>query len=139
MKAMGEIFKKITVTAALASFVLIGAFSLPHFSMNMAMAEDGTMAMENCYMPGMAAICKMNAAEHIATWQKLFTVTVQQFSAELVMLMLALSLVVSRLILQILAPPHRHARPKDRYRYRDHIVDPIQYALSRGIIHPKVY
>lgn len=93
-------------------------------------------------MVGMATLCNMNALEHLSLWQSMFTaVRPDTVLLGLILAVCTLCAVwVRRLLLR-----DRHGLPSVTLRsYAQKrllfaSLDPVREALSRGILHPKIY
>lgn len=130
---------QILLSFAVAALLLVGA-GLPHFGMTTSMDMDGNMTMTDCYMPGMTAICSMTPLQHISEWQKIFTATAQQTTTAVLLLLLALSVVLSQFLVHLLVhKPKERSNPMLRYRYKEKVFDPLRLAFARGKIHSKSF
>ena len=130
-------YAKIIVVAALLAFLLFGSAGAMHFGMNMG--ANGKMAP--CPFSGEGAICTMNPLEHIAAWQSAFTTTVQN-ERDIVLLLIALTLLFTVGFWRELFTK-RDLCSLQRWhsvlREELNILDPLQEAFSRGILHSKAY
>lgn len=133
---------KYAVLIGVLSFFLIGFLGFSHTSM--AMGADGQTSSGNCFMPGMTeALCQMNPLEHIASWQSMFTAVPSQSDVVLLLLaLLALALsAISIRSYQSTSPPQAIVLQTLFLYYKRHIpiVHPLQEALRRGVLHPKIF
>ena len=126
----------ILLTIAMVGFVL-GTFGVPHLGMTMSMDTDGHMTMSNCLMPGMTAVCDMTPLEHIASWQSMFTISLFQYSSDLLLLLIAFA--ISWYLSYWLYKPIERLGFLSRYRYRETVFDSLRLAIAAGIIHSKAY
>lgn len=86
--------------AILFAFLSINFFALPAMTTH----HHNGMPMSNCpFMVGEVTLCEMNATDHIASWQAMFTILPVEFSYfALLLLALVLSMVWLR---QLFDPP----------------------------------
>lgn len=130
----------ILLASVIASFVLLGSFGPPHFSMAMTMDEHGTMEMSDCFMPGMTTLCQMDVFDHMTWWQSIFTSTpVQNLTVSLLLLMFAAGALLVW-IRHAHSPPRRiFTRLKPRYQNYIPAASPLQELFSNGILNPKLF
>ena len=128
------------ISEKLIVFVLISFISVSVLSIGMGM-EEGEMS--SCpFIAGHAAMCQMNAVEHIAQWQKTFlALRIQENLLALIIVLLAV------VVIPFAKPP---SRLKELTEYisrlfiyqRMHLVkvfDPLLLAFSDGILKPRIY
>ncbi len=133
---------KTLISTAVIVLFLAAAFGAPHLGMTMTMDEHGTMTMSDCYMPGMTAVCNMNALEHIASWQSAFASTLQEYGSTLLLLLLFAATAFMIVWVRQQYPPPRNLNV---YRYRARQTrsllppTPLQELFSSGILHPKLF
>lgn len=110
------------------------AFSTLHA---MPMGENGMMA--TCPLMGSpAAICQMNVAEHLSSWRALFA-PVPETLAFILLLVVA---GYSASVFYVNARPLLSNLIRSEQRTRNSSLSlflPLRLALSRGILHPKLY
>lgn len=99
------------------------------------MSMDGKMS--DCPYMGMSGYCTMDVSEHLAQWQQLFSITLEQlFSADLLPLLTLLLLVPFFIFLALRKRTHKFVF--QRWRALE-LFNPLKLAFARGIIHPKLY
>lgn len=137
---------KIFVQKSASFLVTLGIFSvlaacLFGTSSVFSMEMDAVGKMDGCIFTGETALCNMSVTEHISQWQNLFTA----IPHKAVELLLALSLAMAAFLL-IGHRPHlqdklRYAKERLYIKLRPalNIVNPLELALSRGILNPKIY
>ena len=95
--------------------------------------------MHACPFMDMPALCHMTPLQHLAQWQNTVT-AVQPLGAYALLLILALVLATRTSTTQIfLKRSHFQLPSRHRARTRFRILSPLQLALTRGIIHSKVF
>ena len=139
MKRIRINLPSLVITLAVVSILLMSTLGLSNFGKTKKMDADGHMTMSDCFMPGMTVLCNMSPLEHMTQWQHLFTALPIQLGALALLLLMALFLtgVVARLRLFLPSSPPIRSFHRDRYKYV--VFDPFRLAMSRGIIHPKVF
>jgi len=139
MRFQARTLSKILLCLALVAVLLMSAAGLPHLGMTMDTGEHGNTTMSDCYMPGMATLCKMNVFEHMAWWQSMFT-SIPAQNLMLVLLLLVVSAILSMRIVSILSPP-KESRRSFRFREIDYVplASPLQELFSSGILNPKLF
>ena len=100
------------------------------------MTSGGTMQQDCPYM-GETGYCNMNVSEHLASWQQLFSTTLEHFSA-LTLLSLLTLFVLTYFFVDLLVRKRSERPLFERWRSRE-LFDPLQLAFARGILHPKLY
>ena len=96
--------------------------------------------MSGCPLMAQAAtLCGMGRAEHIVLWQRLFN-AVPQRAVVLMLSFLALSVVLFRLRSSSVYPEAYQAQPQSYRRLALAFapLEPLRYAFSQGILHPKI-
>lgn len=137
---MVALFPKVTRTflvLALVALLFLGFLGIGHFGMT---GSGGQMS--NCPFMGMTAICQMSPLQHIAAWQRLFTISPTDPLTLLLLLLLALAATLSIASLWQIQkyPPDDYRRRRARSRVDTPIVfASLLEALSRGIIHPRIF
>ena len=129
----------ILLAFGIVTLLLVGASGLPHMGMNKSMDEHGNMAMSDCYMPGMTALCSMTPLEHVASQQSMFT-SIQTESLVLTLLLLVLFVASAAWMKQIHSPPAR--RGGTAFRRRSEYIPfatQLQELFSSGILNPKPF
>lgn len=121
----------------LAVFFFVGFLSIGHFGMNMD--QDGQMS--NCPIMGAETICQMNPLEHLAAWQSIFTVLPSKDTFNIITL-LFLSLIIFLSLRSSRCDDN--SPPVQSYNLFSRIEaliirNPLQEAISSGIIHPKSF
>ena len=120
---------------ALSMLLLFVAVSI--LGLGMSMMTDGQGHMANCpLMVGTASLCSMNIFEHLSRWQSIFT-TLVPTSLTLLLALSALSLIILRT-----GASSRFLFNNKRFILHQIIAgsfNPLRLALSRGILHPKIY
>ena len=125
---------------ALLGVLLVGATGLPHFGMAMSMDEHGNMAMSDCYMPGMATLCKMNVFDHLRWWQSMFT-SIPLRNVLFSLLLLLAAVVVASMWSRLAHSPPEKLQTRIRLREWDYIplASPLSELFSSGILNPKLF
>lgn len=107
-------------------------------------SADKQAATNNCFMPGMTeALCPMDALEHIAAWQNMFTAVPSQ-SEVLLLLFALLTLFLGAVFIHShhnLAPPKRLFKQVYFLYYKQHVpvARSLQELFSGGLLHPQLY
>ena len=126
---------RVVLSLGIFAFLAVGFLSLSHVGMGM----NGEMSMSECPFMSEMVICDMNALEHLAGWQSIFSS------------ILAPEIIVwSLILLAVIALPYWtrfFSPPKDtliRLRFaplhnRVPIPSIFQYLFSKGILHPKLF
>jgi type III secretory pathway component EscT len=99
------------------------------------MTSDGSM--QDCPYMGEVGYCNMNISEHLASWQQLFTSTLEH-SNPLALLPLLTLFVLAYFFVDLLVRKRTERPLLQRWRKRE-LFDPLQLAFARGLIHPKLY
>lgn len=94
-------------------------------------------AMQDCPYMGETGYCAMDISEHLASWQNLFTTTLERVSP-LSLLPLLTLFVLAYFFVDLLVRKRRERPLVERFRTRE-LFDPLRLAFARGIIHPKIY
>lgn len=117
----------------LFSFVLMTSFGgvMSAGMMNM----DGKMS--DCPYMGMSGYCDMDASEHLAGWQQLFSATLEHFFSSMLLLLLAIAILAPFLVKLFVRK--RSVRPIFQRWRTIELFDPLRLAFARGIIHPKLF
>lgn len=117
---------RLSVIFVISIFALIVLFGVG-MNMNDAMGD-----MPNCpLMGGIASVCQMNIVEHLAGWQRLFTVALS------IMVGLGLLLWRSLARLEDYYLLIKRFSLKKNYIYK--IFNYLMRVFSSGILHPKIY
>lgn len=126
--------------------IVLGIFSvlaacLFSASSDFSMEMDRHGNMDGCVFTGKTTLCNMSVTEHISRWQNLFTAIPQKTLDLLLAISFALvALLVSN---KIIRSPDEYQSPQQRLYVKQFaalgIVTPLQFAFSRGILHPKIY
>lgn len=127
------------LASALAAFVTVAVLSASHSSFGMEMNSEGEMTGCAFMVGDQSQICTMTLAEHLSSWQKLFTAIPQ--TASLLLFILALGptslfwkppLVLCKTLAYFLKLYFR--------RHPDlHFFHFLRELFSRGILHSKIY
>ncbi len=120
----------------LGMFLLVLAMSFGGILTAWMMGMDGTMQQDCPYM-GETGYCAMDISEHLASWQNLFTTTLERVNP-LAMLPLFTLFVLAYFFVDLLVRKRTERPLFQRWRTRE-LFDPLQLAFARGIIHPKLY
>lgn len=142
MKIAAEKLGRFLLVFGLIAFLWVAFFGAPHSAAGMEERSDGTMS--GCIFDGKEETCTMSLSQHLSSWQGLFTATAPEKATALSLLALlaaafAAVFVVRRHFALLL---HRVAhRWKVSLRQNSLLVifDPLQEALSQGILNPKLY
>lgn len=129
--------KKIAKLSILLSALWVLLFGFSQFGFGMDM--NGSMI--NCPFTGHSmSICKMNPLEHIQEWQNMFTTLPAKDALSILFVLFAL------LALRKLVPWCKFLLPEFSYKYfrlpvldNFQVIHPLQEALSRGILNPKLF
>ena len=98
----------------------------------------GDTMQQGCPYMGETGYCNMNVSEHLASWQQLFSTTLEHFSTRTLLPPLLFTLFAAPFFARLLVR-RRTKRPLlERWRSRE-LFDPLQPAFARGILHPKLY
>lgn len=131
-----EIATRHATALSLSMFLLVLTMSFGGVLTAWTMTAGGTMQQDCPYM-GEVGYCNMNITEHLASWQNLFTTTLEHLNP--LSLLSLLTLFVLAYFFVDLLVRRRTERPLfERWRTRE-LFDPLQLAFSRGILHPKLY
>ena len=123
------------MVAAFVAFFFAASAGISHAGMSM----DENGHMHECPFMGMTAICEMNPLEHITAWQARFaTLTVQESLTILILALLALATPELRQRLRT-PPAHQIYFFLIRKRVMPTSSNYLKEALSKGIMHPKVF
>ena len=126
--------KKISISAFLVGFLLIGAVGVAYSGM---MTGHGDMV--GCPLMGNnAAVCNMSPLERLSAWQNLFAAIPAQNTASILLLLLAVFFAFQlRRFLWLLHPsPQRvYVRTKPEVL----LYDPLRRFIARGLMHPKIF
>ena len=144
MSSMGTLFPSkmmpLLTRVALLVFVIASTFGMWHVS-GIGMSENGEMG--GCpLMVGMATLCNMNAGEHFAAWQRLFTAipsTAGSLLASLFIIWIFFSTRSRRILRSLYDPAHLSQQSHAQSRLIVVPLDPLKEAFSRGILHQKIY
>lgn len=121
---------------ALGIFLLTSILGVATHSVGMQTDEGGTMV--GCLWAGEAAMCQMNAFEHLSLWRNIFTAILSVSTSAALFLALAWFIFSRhgrhRLQERILAQPLRVYTAPDIS-----LGDYLRQAFSQGILHPKIY
>lgn len=122
----------ITVVAA---FIFIALFGL-------RMHSDSRGKMLDCpLMQHVSSMCPMDAVEHIAAWQRIFTVRPQNDTMTRMLWLLGIVFVVS-LIEEVIRNAVLFFERYKHYQQERVAAGPVGYfllAISNGIVQPKLY
>ena len=121
---------------SLAMLLLVLTMSFGGVLTAWMMTSGGTMQQDCPYM-GETGYCNMNVSEHLASWQQLFSTTLEHFSA-LTLLSLLTLFVLTYFFVDLLVRKRSERPLFERWRSRE-LFDPLQLAFARGILHPKLY
>lgn len=99
------------------------------------MSMDGIT--QDCPYMGETGYCNMNISEHLASWQNLFTTTLERVNP-LAFLPLLTLFVLAYFFVDLLVRKRSEQPLFQRWRTRE-LFDPLRLAFARGIIHPKLY
>lgn len=132
---------RVLLLLILATFVL-AVFLGPTNSIGMQMNANGQMS--GCMFTG-TGICSMTPLEHAATWEAMFTAVPAQTASVLLLLLLILAVV--SVLTRTLRPVFDFSLDRISVRQRLYAkqsrarayINPIQEALSQGILNPKTY
>jgi hypothetical protein len=97
----------------------------------------GDAMQQDCPYMGETGYCNMNVSEHLASWQQLFSTTLEHFST-LSLLPLLTLFVLTYFFVDRLVRRRAEQPLLERWRSRE-LFDSLRLALARGIIHPKLY
>lgn len=105
-------------------FFLVGSLALVLLGVN----ADLDRHTSTCPLMGMPALCQMNPIEHSAAWQSMFV---------------AASVFIVVIFLRVFSSVHRtflaYAYSVRPFIKVVDVRDPLQQALSDGILNPKIY
>lgn len=131
------------IILGLIAFISLSIFGLAHLS-GMKMRGDGTMS--GCVLDGQAEICPMTLAEHLDTWQRMFTI-IPQKADFLIALFILISTVGAllffslkrRLLLLLFSSLSDRWRLYIRQNPNTPLFNHLREAFSQGILNPKIY
>ena len=106
------------------------------------MLYDGTM--QNCPFMGVAALCQMNPLEHLVAWQSMFSAIATNAANVFLLLLLLTLILLMRIVGRLPFKEHLDRLAVRERQYTRHSLafahaNPLQEALSQGILNPKVY
>jgi hypothetical protein len=137
-KSVGKM-KSILTIITLAAFLAIAFFAF--FDFGMTMNADGSMG--NCPFSPNGSICAMTLQEHMSIWQTMFAATPQKLvTMSLVLFALWMSfvaLIFRNLLLEYSKLLFYDYRLYTKQYSYISLIDPIQRAIYRGRITPKIF
>lgn len=131
--------KPIFAIITLIAFISIAFFVF--FDFSMTMNADGSMG--RCPFSPDGSICTMTLAEHMSTWQIMFAATPQKLITASLILLTLWTLFVAVVSKNLLSKYSKllfydYRLYTKQYSYIS-LIDPIQRAIYRGRITPKIF
>lgn len=127
----------------LAAFVFVSIISIIGIAHTAGMQLNDEGGMSGCLFTGKGMICKMNAVQHLSLWQSTFVAVPQKISGFALLVALAALVIAVRLFKKqrfnfperepLFLKLHRSQQPNNIF------FNPLHYAFSQGILHPKIY
>ncbi|MBU6501088.1 MAG: hypothetical protein KGJ89_03095 [Patescibacteria group bacterium] len=121
----------------LVIFILFTAMAVFGLTVSMNMDSHGNMA--SCpLMNGTASICRMNIMEHLSAWGLLSAAVIPN----VIPLLLLFTFLFSNVSRKLDRDDHREEKVflyNKNQIFINRIFNPILFALSRGILHAKIY
>lgn len=130
-----------SITKYLAIITLFALSSLGILGLNLSMDMEDNNQMSNClFMPADSGQCQMSITDHLSKWQGMFLAVLDSSLILILFTILSLGLIFSVIRYSSTDPPEiylgEHLK-KENSRLK--LFDYLLQAMSRGILHSKIY
>ena len=130
-----------SLTKYLVIVTLFALSSLGIFGLNLNMETGDSNQMSNClFMPADSGQCQMSITDHLSKWQGMFLAVLDSSLVLIIFTVLSLGLIFSVIRYTSIDPPQLYLYERlKKENSRLKLFDYILQAMSRGILHAKVY
>lgn len=129
-----------SLTRYLVVITLFALSSLGTVGLNLSMDMENNQ-MSNClFMPQDSGQCQMSISDHLTKWQGMFLSVLDSSLILILFTLLSLGLIFSVIRYSSIDPPDVYLVERlKKENSRLKLFDYLQQAMSRGILHAKVY